>query len=162
MLLHACRQTYCITKVFIYQKLKGLLMRNQCYTISLWKQIFSRYLQDFLICISVPLNVNDIWYVISFKKKRSRRSKCKLMHLTLHIIGNTPYVIVAFKYVASYFFFHLFVFILNDSTRAAKLTNRHCDNVLYGKWQCDSMTIYVICQWEHVIDKIVASPLLNI
>ena len=30
--------------------------------------------------------------------------------------------------------------------RAAKLTNRYCGNVLYGNWQYDSMTIYVICE----------------
>ena len=57
MFLYVCKQTFRKSKVRIFQKVKGVLMSN------LWDIIFymkANVLQDFHICMSVPLS----YYVI--------------------------------------------------------------------------------------------------
>ena len=51
--LYMCKQTFRITKVRMSQKAEGVIMRNLHDTIF---QMKTNVLQDFHICISVPLN----------------------------------------------------------------------------------------------------------
>ena len=52
MFLYVCKQTFHISKVRISQKGKGVMMRNLRGTVFYMK---TNELQDFHICISVPL-----------------------------------------------------------------------------------------------------------
>ena len=54
MFLYVCKQTFRISKVRISQKVKGVIMRNLRGTIFYMK---TNVLQDFHICISVPLKI---------------------------------------------------------------------------------------------------------
>ena len=65
MFLYVCKQTFRKSKVRIFQEMKGIIMRNLRVTIFYIK---TNVLQDFRICMSVPLNL----------KKTKIRSKCNL------------------------------------------------------------------------------------
>ena len=65
MFLYVCKQTFRKSKVLIFQEMKGVIMRNLCGTIFYIK---TNVLQDFRICMSVPLNL----------KKTEIRSKYNL------------------------------------------------------------------------------------
>ena len=51
--MYVCKQTFLISKVYISQKVKGVIMRNLRGTIFCMR---TNVLQDFYICIRVPLN----------------------------------------------------------------------------------------------------------
>ena len=56
LFLYVYKQIFRISKVHISQKVKGVIMCNLCDTIFYMKM---KILQDFHICISVPLKVQS-------------------------------------------------------------------------------------------------------
>ena len=54
MFLYVCKQKFRKSKLRIFQEMKGVIMRNLCGTVF---NIKTNVLQDFRICMSVPLNL---------------------------------------------------------------------------------------------------------
>ena len=57
MFLYVCKRAFRISKVWISQRVKGVIMRNLCVTVFYIK---TNVLQNFHICISVPSSVR-VW-----------------------------------------------------------------------------------------------------
>ena len=90
MFLYVCKQTFLISKVFISQRVKGVIMRNLRVTVFYMK---TNVLQSFHICISVPLKQIEISIISKITKKIIKKEKCSyifyflLVALILFLFG---------------------------------------------------------------------------